>query len=68
MRAQFPGRCEACEERIHEGDEMTFRPNSPRSANGTWVHLHCPEPVEEKPAVVCDRCWLTKPCGCEDPS
>lgn len=60
--AKHPGRCPACEERIHEGDEIT------RAEDGEWLHADCPEPVEEKPVVVCDRCWLTKPCGCEDPS
>lgn len=60
--AQFSGRCVACDERIHEGDEIT------RSPDGMWVHAACPEVVEEKPRPVCDQCWLTKPCGCEDPS
>ena len=60
--AQFPGRCLACEERIHEGDEIT------RDKDGSWVHAVCPEPAEEKPRPVCTECWLTKPCGCEDPT
>jgi hypothetical protein len=62
VRAEYPGRCLACEERINEGDEIT------RLVGGVWVHAACPEVVEETPRPVCTACWLTKPCGCEDPS
>jgi len=62
FEARFQGACPACYERIKVGQQVRYD-------HDDLIHDDCTEvaPVE-RPVVVCDRCWLVKPCGCEDPS
>lgn len=61
FEARFPGRCAACEERIAPGEQVRY------SEDDELAHNRCEESNESHaaPIVVCDRCWLTKPCDCE---
>lgn len=66
--ARYPGRCGACDERIHEGDPIRF---SAESATN-FVHADCEAaaPPERKPQPMCPRCFTELPvtgvCGvCE---
>lgn len=58
--ARYSSRCDSCDERIREGDLVTF--------GGTSViHADCTDTqVDERPVVTCPTCCLTVPCGCED--
>lgn len=60
--ARFEGVCGECGERIHVGDKATYIDDS-------IAHLDCEDASwpGRKPEV-CPKCWLTMPCGCEDPS
>lgn len=60
--ARYPGRCASCSERIEPGDNVTY------TTDDELVHADCTadEPPPGRPAVVCPRCWLTQPCGCEE--
>jgi hypothetical protein len=62
FEARHRGTCAACDEAIKPGQQVRFDEDQ-------LVHDDCAAaaPVE-RPVVVCDRCWLVKPCGCEDPS
>lgn len=62
--ARYPGRCGACDERIHEGDSIRFDAESATN----FVHDDCTEhePVEPKDHPVCSTCWLTHPQGACD--
>jgi hypothetical protein len=58
IEAQFSSWCMYCDEKIHTGEMIV-------NVSGDWVHQHC----ERKPAeklVICQRCWLAKPCNCDD--
>lgn len=67
--ARYRGRCVDCGEAIHEGDTIAM------SEDGPLCQLcHDTDPGyrpwyrtrrDDNP-VVCDTCWLTKPCDCED--
>lgn len=60
FEAKYRGKCVACGETIHEGDVIRYN-----DAGST--HADCDEiEPQERPAVICHQCWLTKPCGCED--
>lgn len=56
--ARFPGRCDTCEERIHEGDPI-------RMTDTGAIHDDCTNaaPVEHPEPPVCPACWLTHPEG-----
>lgn len=62
--ACFPGRCGACGEGISVDEPIRFDAES----DTNYVHDNCAdrEPAPERPVVVCQTCWLTKPCGCDD--
>jgi hypothetical protein len=63
--AKYEGQCDDCREAIAIGDVIEQKPN------GRYVHEVCPEAppdydFELKPGeVVCDVCFLVKPCSCE---
>lgn len=60
--AQFPGRCGACEERIHEGDLLTYRDD----VDGA-VHARCPDlvdPLAKPNTPLCSRCFTFHPGEC----
>lgn len=64
FRAKYGGGCEACEERIRPG-------NRARYVEGGVIHAGCADPdlrVRRKPVVevVCEECFIVRPCGCED--
>lgn len=65
--ALYRSRCVGCDEAIVPGHDVTW-------VDDELVHLECSGTVEaahrraERPAVICPACFLTKPCGCEDPS
>lgn len=67
FQARFEGRCDDCREPITVGEWIAHKPN------GTYAHEVCPETPEDlsrldlQPGeVVCARCFIVKPCGCED--
>ena len=60
FEAKFTGRCSDCGERIQVGDQVTY-------ADDELVHLECDGPdAPARIAEVCGKCWLTKPCECEE--
>lgn len=59
--AKYHGRCSACHERIEPGQDVRFTDDS------DLIHADCDDlPDERPPGPLCDSCWLTKPCGCDD--
>lgn len=60
--ARYPGRCPACDERIHVGDPLTFRDG------GYTVHEDCESiDVQDRPELEpCPVCWLTHQDGACD--
>lgn len=60
--ARYPGRCPACDERIHEGDLLRF------TEGGYTVHDDCDAlDVKDRPEPEpCKVCWLTHPAGACD--
>ena len=54
--ARYRGNCEDCEHSIEVGDQVFY-------VGDVLQHFVCPI---DRPAVICDRCFLTKPCGCDD--
>ncbi len=63
--ARFPGRCPDCGEAIAPGDVVEYDDRIPARV----VHVDCDDTApapSERPVAVCDRCWLTKPCACDD--
>lgn len=66
FEAQYAGRCGDCGEGIAPGQLIERRHDG--SAADTFVHQVCDGPAElglRKGEVVCDRCFLVKPCECE---
>lgn len=63
FEARYQSVCGECGERIHAGDRATY-------IDGAIAHDDCESTVvtPTRKADVCTKCWLTKPCGCEDPS
>lgn len=62
FEARYAGWCSDCDDRIHEGDQVTYADDT-----GTLVHLTCDTSnPPARIADVCGTCWLTKPCECED--
>jgi hypothetical protein len=60
FEAKYDGACGECEERILVGDLVTY-------AEDVLVHGDCEEFVRpERPTETCTKCWLVKPCDCED--
>lgn len=61
ITATFRAKCPACGDTVHRGDEIE------RTEIG-WTHLACAdvEYHEPTPAAVCEACWLTIPCDCDD--
>jgi len=57
FEAKYPGYCENCESRIHEGDAVKF-------VEDVFVHVSC-EPKPERKTETCTECWLIKPCECD---
>ena len=63
--AQYSGTpCDACEERIREGQEVQY------TAADRLVHVACPEVLDTSPGPLCPSCWMELPgtgvCGnCE---
>lgn len=67
FQAKYEGRCEDCREPIQRGEWIVSKPG------GRYAHEVCPDSPEDfglvdlRPGeVVCDRCFLVQPCGCDD--
>lgn len=61
FEARFGGNCCSCDERIHIGDLVTY------ALDDVVVHADCEDSARpERKTEVCGKCWLTKPCDCED--
>ena len=60
--AQHAGICPECDDYIHPGDPIVT------TADLDWAHETCKPSRIEVPTtgVVCDICWMLKPCGCDD--
>ena len=64
FQAQYGGSCVACTERIVPGDRVLY-------VEDGLIHAGCADPdlrVRRKPVVevVCEECFIVRPCGCED--
>jgi len=61
IRATFRGTCPACGDWFGTGSEIFKGPAG-------WTHAECAdeEDLDPGPAIVCEECWLTIPCDCED--
>jgi hypothetical protein len=60
FEAKYGGTCDACDERIHVGDQALY------SGDDALIHLDCEGSARpERKTEVCTQCWLTKPCDCE---
>lgn len=61
--ARYPGRCETCDERIHEGDPIRMTDDGP-------IHDDCEHrnaaPTARPEPKPCTTCWLTHPEGACD--
>lgn len=61
--AQYHGQCSNCEQPIVPGDSCRYNDDNEvvhaKDCDGYAKRL------EERPAVICTTCWLTKPCGCD---
>jgi len=55
--AQYRGHCDNCDNPIEIGDLAFY------DQNNELLHVRCPIEIR---VVICDRCFLTKPCGCDD--
>jgi hypothetical protein len=68
FEAKYGGVCEACEERIRPGERVTY------DVHDDLVHASCAgagvsrSVRREAAEVVCETCWLVKPCECEEAS
>jgi len=61
FEAKYGGWCADCDDRIQVGETITY------TEDDGAVHMHCGglnEPA--RIAEVCGKCWLTKPCDCEE--
>jgi len=67
FKARYTGSCAArCGTAIEAGDQVVY-------VDDVLVHVGCEEDArlksalqEEKTRVVCEVCWLLKPCPCDD--
>lgn len=63
--ANYPGTCAACFEDFPAGTEVQYA-----EPGGQLVHVECPIVVEDEPAPVCPKCFLTLSvsgaCGCDE--
>lgn len=53
--SRYRGHCDECENSIEIGDDAFY------DQNNELRHVQCPRPV-----VICQKCYLAKPCGCDD--
>jgi hypothetical protein len=62
MLAKFRGKCQACGNWFGVGTLIA------RTEGTGWLHVECidSEPPVERPALICQVCWLTIPCSCEE--
>jgi hypothetical protein len=61
--AQYPGVCDDCQEDIDPGDRIGH------TSSGGYIHAGCadrPSGRVERPVEVCSKCFIGKPCACED--
>ena len=63
--AKYGGICPGCGKKIYPGhQEITPSP----AHYGCWTHIECADysTIERKPAPVCPKCFIEKPCECDD--
>lgn len=60
--ARYPGTCPECHESIEPGGEVMY------SADNQVIHVECDASLPESmpTALICPRCNLQQPCGCEN--
>jgi hypothetical protein len=52
FEAKYAGRCNACDDRIHEGERVMYDDDQ-------IVHAQCdPTGLDDDPATACTQCWL----------
>jgi hypothetical protein len=67
FEAKYKGTCSDCHEPIEVGDQVVY-------VNDELVHVDCEGSAladvlnmrPRKKAAVCERCFMEKPCGCDD--
>jgi hypothetical protein len=61
--ARYTGTCGRCEDDIRPGQRVKY-------VAGELVHTGCADGegvlTVTRKEVVCEKCWLVKPCGCEE--
>lgn len=61
FEAQYAGTCGVCDDRIHVGDLITY------ALDDVLTHVDCEAHAQaERKTEICTKCWLTKPCDCEE--
>jgi hypothetical protein len=60
FEAKYGGWCADCDDRIQPGDTVTY------NEDDALIHMHCEGLAPARIAEVCGKCWLTKPCECEE--
>jgi hypothetical protein len=60
--AEHRSTCPECDDMIVPGDPIIT------TVDLQWAHEKCePSSFELPPSgEICDRCWMVKPCGCDD--
>lgn len=53
--AKYAGTCDACDEHIAAGDEVTY------SASSKVIHVECPDTLKTTDHGYCDSCFLALP-------
>lgn len=65
--ARFWGTCPHCLEAIKPGDAVHYEPDPMGFMDGDRVvHDDCNDTQMEDEAEVCTRCFLERPCPCDD--
>lgn len=59
FEARFHSTCATCEEHISPGDLARY-------VDDEVVHNECTDKPEPRVGPICPRCWLAKPCDCEE--
>jgi hypothetical protein len=58
--AKYVGECPDCDNPIRVGEYVEF------NFHDELVHADCVASHPNRAYEVCDQCFLTKPCGCDD--
>jgi hypothetical protein len=58
--AKHPDECSTCGSSIEPGEQVQY------TDDDDLVHAHCEASPVRTDAEVCQVCWMTKPCWCEE--